>query len=256
MYYLPIILIIFILLIILIFILRKNKHTSPTVKHIPKTRFPVGTDYFASRHGVNTGCFPRLPLPLFSKLHSQQNKLKLNKLYESASQCGKCEQLEKQLVEQAISYINQASYSSPQLSPLAQSCPACQKLMETWQRYFTILSNVKQYMSIHKLPDPPAIESANLTNQHCRNVYETASKFATNVKNEIECLEKRRECYEYTLPTDYKQDRNCPDCQRIYTEYMVYIFSLLAITNYIRCNLTMASQAQVASQAQLKQYHP
>ena len=162
---------------------------------------------------------------------------KHTELLRGKQSCGKCRELEQTLLQKGKSSLeDMKNYKKPELPK--SSCEQCSMLLLAWNRYFTILENMRNYIYRKQLPQEPKFVHTACSG--CNNIQKSDKEYADNLKKELECREKgskgdTRSCVhvKYT-GGDYKADKNCGECREIYNTWQLYIFSLISLVNYYR----------------------
>jgi hypothetical protein len=189
-------------------------------------------------HKVDTGKYPKFPLPLFSTIHKPQNK----KILSTIDYCGNCSSLESKLVENGIKLITNSSRSgeagmaneSTEQVATNPNCSGCSMLSETWNRYYTIVNNINNFINTEKLPEAPKISGEC---EDCNDVQNKNRDFSKKKLNETMDVIKTKKIPENPLGIPnikYKEGlSSSPCCLKTYTEWSIYIISLMEIQNYI-----------------------
>jgi len=195
-------------------------------------------------HGINTAHFPKLPREIDSQYHHPMLKTKLAKL----NKCGKCQELEQKLVQdgkQALAQLEKERYVKPNLETKYKSytdCQMCQMLLQTWNRYFSILEAMSNYIYDKKLLEEPGIIKTNC--KSCNEIQRSEKEYVNNLKKELDCRvqavadrqagKQPRTCQHVKIPGSYNPDKNCKECEEIFNKWQQYIFSIVALVNYYR----------------------
>jgi len=202
-----------------------ENYTSKKFKFLTKeNRHPTKGPH----HGVDTGCFPSFPRPLYDSYHSKYMAEKLDKM----QQCDNCEVIEKQLVEMATELL-QSGFSQPfpDLSKFQPSCETCVLLVQTWERYFSTVKAVVDFLSTNKLPNPPKTDRGC---KNCGDMENKVRKYSEKVRKQTETIIKNETVSSVGIPTHkYKEIKSC--CEDIYNKWTIYTFKLIAIGHYVNC---------------------
>lgn len=203
-----------------------------------KEKFTQG-EMDITTHPTNTGKYPKFPLPLFSTIHKPENK----KILSSINYCGDCSSLESKLVEKGINLINQgdAFTGENSISLAVPKCSGCSMLLETWNRYYTIVNNINNFIKSGTLPEPPKISSNCESCQDIQNKNREFSKRKLDetlqvIKRSSDGVKSKRSENPVGIPNiKYTKglDPECPNCLKVYTEWSIYIVSLMEIQNYL-----------------------
>lgn len=189
-------------------------------------------------HGIDNKPFPKFPLEISSDFHHDIAKERLSKV----AKCGKCQELEQKLLQNgqnAITRLRVGRFTKPNLQIEYANyldCEMCRMLLQTWDRYFTILHDMSNYIYDKKLPQEPKI--VKMLCSGCNDIQKKDKEYADNLKKELTCRESgSKDCSHVKFTGgSYNFGKNCKECEKMYNTWQLYIFSIIALVNYYRFN--------------------
>lgn len=184
------------------------------------------------RHGINTGCFPRLPRPIYSQYHNVETKVKLHQMEIPSHAL----ELEKQLVKEANEFLS--SYDTakiPNVNKYRNKCDdeICKLLLDTWERYFNDLAVLMNFINTGNLPSEP---NPKIDCSSCKDTEDKCKKYSREVLEETQKIIKNEPYTKVRLHEHtFQENKNCGNCYKVYEAWTLYTMSLMTIADYVSC---------------------
>lgn len=186
-------------------------------------------------HSVNPKNFPKLPLEINSE---KQHSIIKEIIKNNSKLCNSCQEKEKQFVQlgkDSLINLEKNNYKKPILEEnVKNNCKICQLLLQTWNRYFTILETIQNYLLTKKLPPEPKMK---LICNGCKDINEKCKNYSRNLLKELDCVKStklKKSCNHTPIQKGYNYNKDCQNCEKVFNEWQMYIFPIVGLVNYYR----------------------